>query len=76
MEFLPLWDSDKYKFKFGTGLRKKLKDMDDVGFDLLVKFLKIDPDKGISAEEALKHPYFNDLDEATKELYVNEDLNK
>ena len=76
LEFLPLWDSDKYKFRFGIGLREKLKDLDDVGFDLLMKFLQIDPDKRISAEEALKHPYFDDLDETTKELYVNEDLNK
>ena len=73
LEFLPLWDSDKYKFRFGIGLREKLKDLDDVGFDLLMKFLQIDPDKRISAEEALLHPYFNDLDDKTKELYINED---
>ena len=73
LEFLPLWDSEKYKFRFGIGLREKLKELDDVGFDLLMKFLQVDPDKRISAEEALKHPYFNDLDETTKELYVNEE---
>jgi len=76
LEFLPLWDSEKYKFRAGIGLRDKMKDLDDVGFDLLMKFLQIDPDKRISAEEALKHPFFNDLDDATKELYINEDLNK
>ena len=76
LEFLPLWDSEKYKFRAGIGLRDKMKDLDDVGFDLLMKFLQIDPDKRISAEEALKHPFFNDLDDTTKELYINEDLNK
>ena len=76
LEYLPLWDSEKYKFRFGIGLRDKLKELDDVGFDLLMKFLQVDPDKRISAEEALQHPYFNDLDEATKEIYANEGLNK
>ena len=74
LEFLPLWDSQKFKFRFGIGLREKLKDLDDEGFDLLMKFLVIDPDKRISAEEALKHPYFNDLDETTKKIYENENL--
>ena len=50
-----------------------MKDLDDVGFDLLMKFLQIDPDKRISAVEALQHPYFNDLDEKKKEIYINED---
>ena len=74
LEFLPLWDSEKYKFRFGIGLREKLKDLDDEGFDLLMKFLQIDPEKRISAEDALNHPYFNDLDETTKKIYENENL--
>ena len=72
LEFLPLWNSEEHEFKEGKGLRKEMKDLDDVGFDLLMKFLQIDPDKRISADEALQHPYFNDLDEKTKEIYINE----
>ena len=39
-----------------------------------MKFLQIDPEKRISAEDALNHPYFNDLDETTKKIYENENL--
>ena len=73
LEFLPLWDSEEFEYRKGIGLRGEMKNLDDVGFDLLMKFLQIDPDKRISAEEALLHPYFNDLDDKTKELYINED---
>ena len=76
LEFLPLWDSEVYGFRVGLGLRDKMKDLDDVGFHLLMKFLQVDPSKRISAEEALNHPYFNDLDETTKELYINDEKGK
>ena len=39
-------------------LRENLKDLDDVEFNLLM-ILQIESDKRISAEEALKHQYFN-----------------
>ena len=69
-----MWKSETYQFREGKGFRDKEKDLDDDGYDLLLKFLQIDPDKRISAEDALKHPYFNDLDEKTKALYtLNED---
>ena len=70
LEDLPLWKSETYQFREGKGLRDIVKDLDDDGYDLLLKFLQIDPDKRISAEDALKHPYFNDLDEKTKALYT------
>lgn len=31
--------------------------------------LQIDPEKRITAEEALKHPYFDDIQDLLKEIY-------
>lgn len=46
-------------------LRRKFKDFDENGLDLLEKLLKYDPAERISAKEALIHPYFDSLDEST-----------
>ncbi len=46
--------------------------LDAEGIDLLKKFLQLEPDKRISAEEALKHPFFDDLMANIKKLYNNE----
>ena len=48
------------RFK-GKGLNTYNKNIDNVGLDLLNKMIQIDPSKRISAKQALKHPYFNDL---------------
>lgn len=31
--------------------------------------LQIDPEKRVTAEEALKHPYFDDIQNLIKEIY-------
>jgi serine/threonine protein kinase len=42
-------------------LAKHIKDLEPLGLDLLQKMLVYEPSKRISAREALKHPFFNDL---------------
>ena len=48
----------------GKGLEYYNKNIDPVGLDLLAKMIQQDPCKRISAKQALKHPYFNDLDKS------------
>ena len=50
-------------------LKKTLPQLDDDGIDLISKLLELDPEKRILAPDALKHPFFKDLDEDTKKLY-------
>jgi cyclin-dependent kinase 2 len=45
----------------GEGLEKKCPTMCPMGIDLIKRMLAYEPAKRISAREALKHPYFNDL---------------
>lgn len=42
---------------------------DNDSYDLLEKMIVFDPDKRISAEEALKHPYFNSISKAIEQMY-------
>ena len=48
----------------GKGLECYNKNIDPVGLDLLAKMIQQDPCKRISAKQALKHPFFNDLDKS------------
>lgn len=46
-------------------LHQSVKQLDNVGLDLLEKTLIYDPAKRISAKALLVHPYFDDLDKST-----------
>ena len=72
---LPMWDSEDNKFEKcpPLNLKKFVPKISDEGLDLLKKMLIINPAKRISCEEALKHPYFNNMDEYTLSLYKDEE---
>lgn len=75
LEDLPKWGSDEYQFENypEEDIKKYVPKLDNDGIDLLLKMLQLDPDKRISAGEALKHPYFNDIKDTIQEIYANDD---
>jgi serine/threonine protein kinase len=50
------------KFK-GVNIQNHFKNFDSVSLDLLMKMIVLDPARRISMKEALRHPYFDELDE-------------
>ena len=48
------------------------KSMDNRGLDLLESMLIYDPDKRITAKEALCHPYFDNLDKTPPPATIDE----
>ena len=68
---LPEWGVGENNFEVNKpqNLKELLKNLNDEGIDLLQKFLQLEPDKRISAEEALKHPFFDDISSTIKKIY-------
>ncbi len=58
---LPDFKSTFPRFK-AADARKYFKNFDEDGLDLLLQLIALDPAKRISAKQALKHKYFDDLD--------------
>ncbi len=52
----------------GESLEKIVPKLDPDGLDLLDKMLQMNPNDRISAVEAMKHPYLDDVPEAIKYL--------
>ena len=63
------WNDEDWEIYSPLNFREIVPNLDNNGIDLLKKFLEYDPEKRISASEALKHPFFNDLDERVKKMY-------
>jgi cyclin-dependent kinase len=67
---LPDWDPEFFEDFPKQDLKQYAPGLEDDGFDLLEKMLKIDPDKRICTEEALSHSYFKEIqDTIVKEIY-------
>jgi cyclin-dependent kinase len=65
---LPNWNNNIEKYP-EQPLSKFVPQLDKDGLDLLDAMLQLDPEKRISAEDALKHPFFNDIPDSLRELY-------
>jgi cyclin-dependent kinase len=63
------WNPESYETYKEEPLEKYCGKLDKDGLDLIEKMLQMDPEKRISAEDALKHPFFNDVLASVKELY-------
>ena len=54
---LPQW-SDDFPVYPGVSIQELLPDLNEKGRDLFARMMTLDPEKRISARDALKHPYF------------------
>jgi len=61
---LPEFKADQFPKYPAQSLKKVARRLDATGLDLLGKMLHFDPLRRISAEAALKHPYFKDIKKA------------
>jgi serine/threonine protein kinase len=52
----------------GVGLAEEVPRFDETGLDLLTNLLQYQPNKRFSAERALLHPYFANIDESVLQL--------
>ena len=68
---LPEWSANDNNFENfpEQDIKTIVKNLDPEGIDLLQKFLQLEPEKRISAEEALKHPFFDDILADMKQIY-------
>lgn len=64
------WKPDEFEKYEPQDLKQYVPTIEDNGFKLLVAMLQMNPDKRITTDEALVHPYFDEIkDTIIKELY-------
>lgn len=64
------WKPEEFEKYEAQDLKQYVPTLEDNGFKLLNAMLQTDPDKRISTEEALLHPYFDEIkDSVIKEIY-------
>lgn len=67
---LPDWNPELYEVFPPQDLKQYVPNIDEDGFDLLKKMLRLDPDKRITTNDALLHPYFDEIKNTiVKEIY-------
>ena len=68
---LPEWSNNESNFENypEQDIKSFVSRLDSEGVDLLQKFIQLEPEKRISAEEALKHPFFDDIINDMKKIY-------
>ena len=74
LKLLPEWGVRDNNFENypEKSFKEIFPNLDSEGINLMQKFLHLEPEKRISAEEALKHPFFDDLMPNIKKMYNNE----
>lgn len=70
MKKLSGWNAEEYDEYPPQDLKQYVPTLEDEGFKLLTAMLQANPDKRISTENALTHPYFDEIKETViKEIY-------
>lgn len=67
---LPDWNPELFEVYPPQDLKQYVSNLEDEGFKLLQKMLCVDPEKRISTQEAMDHPYFDEIrNTVIKEIY-------
>lgn len=70
MTDLPNWKEENFEKYPADDLSKFVPRLDADGLDLIKKMLKINPSQRITAKAALEHPYFKELPDFVKKIYM------
>jgi len=67
MQTLTLYQPDMQKYP-GVAIEKLCPTLNEEGIDLFSRLLQCNPEKRISAKEAMKHSFFDDLSNDIKQM--------